>query len=104
MQDLADRGEVADYADLARLPHVSRARIALMLKLLRLPPDIPEAILFLPPTDGRRPPVRERHIQSSARLPTGAGKEEGCAAIRSRPCCAAPPPRPPSIPLTRPAA
>ena len=27
MQELVDKGEVADYADLARLAHVSRARL-----------------------------------------------------------------------------
>ena len=53
MQDLVDRGEVADYADLARLAHVSRARITQIMNLLLLAPDIQEEILFLPPTDGR---------------------------------------------------
>ncbi len=49
MDDLIRRGEVADYADLARLAHVSRARITQIMNLLLLAPDIQEAILFFPP-------------------------------------------------------
>ena len=37
---LVDRGEVADYADLARLTHVSRARISQIMNLTLLAPDI----------------------------------------------------------------
>ena len=62
MQELVDEGEVADYAELARLAHVSRARITQIMNLL-LAPDIQEAIPFLPPTDGRRSPIREHHLR-----------------------------------------
>ena len=55
--------EVADYADLARPTHVSRARITQIMNLLHLAPDIQEAILFLPRTDGRRAPIREPHVR-----------------------------------------
>ena len=63
MQGLVDKGEVADYADLARLAHVSRARITHIMNLLLLAPDIQEEILFLPPTNGQRAPIRERMIR-----------------------------------------
>lgn len=65
MQDLVDRGEVADYADLARLAHVSRARITQIMNLL-LAPDIQEQILFLPPTTGRRAPISEPNLRPIA--------------------------------------
>ena len=45
LQDMVDRGEVLDYADLARLGHVSRARITQIMNLLNLAPDIQEEIL-----------------------------------------------------------
>jgi hypothetical protein len=45
---LLREGKVADYADLARLGHVSRARITQIMNLLLLAPDIQEKILFLP--------------------------------------------------------
>jgi hypothetical protein len=44
-QDLVDRGEVRDYADLARLGYVTRARITQIMNLLHLAPDIQEQLL-----------------------------------------------------------
>ena len=53
-EGLVKAGEVKDYADLARLSHVTRARMTQIMNLLLLAPDIQEAILFLPPvTRGR---------------------------------------------------
>ena len=40
-------GVIKDYATLARLGHVSRARITQIMNLLKLAPDIQEEILFL---------------------------------------------------------
>src|SRR5262249_42618459 len=55
-------GVVKDYAALARLGHVSRARVSQVMALLNLAPDLPEQVLFLPPTQrGRdRPPLPAR--------------------------------------------
>ena len=39
-------GVVADYADLARLGHVSRARVTQIMNLLNLAPDIQERLLL----------------------------------------------------------
>lgn len=44
-QDMVDRGEVRDYADLARLGFVSRARITQIMNLLNLAPDLQEELL-----------------------------------------------------------
>ncbi len=44
------RGEVRDYADIARLGYVSRARVTQIMNLTNLAPDIQEEILFLPRT------------------------------------------------------
>jgi hypothetical protein len=41
------RGEVRDYADLARLGYVTRARLTQIMNLLHLAPDLQEEILFL---------------------------------------------------------
>jgi hypothetical protein len=46
-QELVDRGEVHDYADLARLGYVTRARITQIMNLLNLAPDIQETLLDL---------------------------------------------------------
>ena len=49
-EDLISAGAVANYAELARLGHVTRARISQITNLLLLAPDIQEQILFLNPT------------------------------------------------------
>jgi hypothetical protein len=44
-QGMVDRGEVEDYADLAELGYVTRARITHIMNLLHLAPNIQEEIL-----------------------------------------------------------
>jgi hypothetical protein len=58
---LAD-GVVRDYADLARLGCVTRARMTQIMRLLDLAPDIQEEILF------EQPAVPERDVRPVARL------------------------------------
>jgi hypothetical protein len=50
-------GVVKDYAEAARLGHVTRARISQIMSLLYLAPDIQEAILFLPRVERGGDPV-----------------------------------------------
>jgi RNA polymerase-binding transcription factor DksA len=64
-QDMVDRGEVRDYADLARLGYVSRARLTQIMNLLLLAPDIQEEILVM---TGQPIPVSERHARPIARI------------------------------------
>jgi len=45
-QEMIDRGEVKDYADLARLGFVTRARVTQIMNLCLLAPDIQEEILL----------------------------------------------------------
>src|SRR4051794_9829142 len=51
LDNLLRAGDVGDYAELARIGHVSRARVTQIMNLLQLAPDIQEAILFLPGVD-----------------------------------------------------
>jgi len=44
-QEMVERGEVRDYADLARLGCVTRARVTQIMNLLNLAPDIQQALL-----------------------------------------------------------
>src|SRR5262249_30095658 len=46
-------GEVASYAELARLGHVTPARISQVMNLLHLAPDLQEQLLFLRTERGR---------------------------------------------------
>jgi hypothetical protein len=47
-ESLVRSGVVKDYAELARLGHVTRARVSQIMSLVNLSPDIQEEILFLP--------------------------------------------------------
>ncbi len=44
-QDMVDRGEIRDYADIARLGYVSRARLTQIMNLSLLAPSIQERLL-----------------------------------------------------------
>ena len=57
LERLLRTGVVRDYAALARLGHVTRARISQVMALLLLAPDIQEQILFLPRVERGRDPV-----------------------------------------------
>lgn len=63
MERLVKSGEVADYADIARLGYVTRARVTQIMNLLCLAPDIQEEILFLPLTETGRDPIREHMVR-----------------------------------------
>lgn len=56
-------GVVADQADLARLGHVTRARVTQIMNLLCLARDIQEELLFLPRIERGRDPVYERQLR-----------------------------------------
>jgi hypothetical protein len=57
---------VKDYAELARLGHVTRARVTQVMNLLQLAPDIQEAILFMPEVEEGRDPVKEWQVRPIA--------------------------------------
>ena len=61
-------GVVKDYAELARLGQVTRARLTQIMNLLNLAPDIQEEILFLPPVAGEREAVSERRVRVVAAM------------------------------------
>lgn len=57
------RGELRDLAEVARVGHVSRARVTQIMGLLNLAPDIQEAILLAPPVVRGRDPLAEQHLR-----------------------------------------
>jgi hypothetical protein len=63
---LVREGVVKDYAELARLGHVTRARISQIMNLLLLAPEVQEEILFLARTTKGRDPIRIQHLQRIA--------------------------------------
>jgi hypothetical protein len=63
---LIQAGEIADQAELARMGHVTRARVTQIMNLLQLAPDIQEEILFMPRTVTGRSVVGEHHVRPIA--------------------------------------
>ena len=56
-------GVVKDQAELAKLGHVTRARLTQIMAFLNLAPDIQEAILTMGPTENGRDSVTERDLR-----------------------------------------
>jgi hypothetical protein len=67
-EELVRSGAVRDYAELARLGQVSRARITQIMNLLHLAPDLQEEILFLAPVLKGRDPIHLEELQALAAL------------------------------------
>ncbi len=65
-EGLVQTGAVRDYAELARLGHVTRARISQVMNLLLLAPDIQEELLFLPRIECGRDSLCLRKLQAIA--------------------------------------
>ena len=59
---LIKEGAVTNYSELARLGHVTRARVSQVMYLLYLAPDIQEELLFLPPVERGRDPLALRDL------------------------------------------
>ena len=62
-------GVVVDQAELARLGHVTRARLTQIMNLLCLAPDIQEEILFVPVTEQGRDAMTEKQLRPIAAIP-----------------------------------
>ena len=66
LDQLIRDGVVADQAELARLGHVTRARLTQVMNLLCLAPDLQEEILFLPATERGRDTITEKQLRPIA--------------------------------------
>jgi len=70
LDQLIRDGVVSDQAELARLGHVSRARLTQIMNLLCLAPDLQEQILFLPATERGRDAITEKQLRPIAAAPS----------------------------------
>lgn len=64
--ELVRAAEVTSHAELARLGHVTRARVSQVMALLHLAPDIQEHLLFLPKVERGRDPLVLRDLRPVA--------------------------------------
>ena len=69
LERLLAEGVARDYADLARLGGVTRARLTQIMNLTLLAPDIQETLLFLPRTVRGRDPIAEPELRAIAAIP-----------------------------------
>jgi len=81
---LVRAGVVADYATLARLGHVTRARVTQVMNLTLLTPAIQEELLFLPPVARGRDPLVLRDLLPLAAEPDWGRQLRAWEAIRDR--------------------
>ena len=58
-QDMIQRGDARDYADLARLGCLTRERMSQIMELVWLAPDIQQEILEFPPRPAPRFAISE---------------------------------------------
>ena len=65
-EELVRTGEVRDFAEIAELGHVTRARVSQIVNLLNLAPDLQEEVLFLPAVAGDRSTMTERRVREIA--------------------------------------
>ncbi|MEQ1828428.1 MAG: hypothetical protein ABL921_20875 [Pirellula sp.] len=68
-EDLIRQGHVHDYAEIATLGHVTRARVTQIMNLRLLAPDLQERLLFLIRIVGGRDVLCLRRIQPIALEP-----------------------------------
>jgi hypothetical protein len=67
--ELIRSGQVTGYAELAKLGHVTRARVSQIASLLGLAPDLQEEILFLPRILRGRDPIQLWQLLPIAAIP-----------------------------------
>lgn len=81
---MLSRGDIEDYAALARLGQVTRARITQIMNLALLAPDIQEEILFLPTITRGRDVLKAAALQPLARVPDWQRQREQWAELRAQ--------------------
>lgn len=67
-QDMIERGEVHDYADIARLGYVTRARLTQIMNLTLLSPQVQEMLLMQNGGEPNRV-LREHDLRAIAAIP-----------------------------------
>jgi hypothetical protein len=65
-QDMLQRGDARDYADLARLGCITRERMSQIMELIWLAPAIQQEVLAFPSTSVSRFPISERALRTVA--------------------------------------
>jgi hypothetical protein len=82
-QDMIQRGEARDYADLARLGCLTRERMSQIMELVWLAPDIQREILEFPPSEAARFPISEVAVRRVAHSLSWADQHQAWTALKA---------------------
>jgi hypothetical protein len=82
--EMIQRGEISDYADLARLGCLSRERVSQMMEMVWLAPDIQEEILKFQPTGIPRFPISEAAVRQIAAVLSWEHQREEWARLKAQ--------------------
>ena len=82
-QTMVDQGEVRDYADLARLGYVTRARLTQIMNLLLLAPEIQEEVLQLRGQRTEEGALSERHVRPVTKIATWSHQKRAWARLKA---------------------
>jgi len=63
LQNLVDKGAIRDYAEIARLTGLTRARVTQIMNLNLLAPEIQENILFIPRIKDGKDKLTEKNLR-----------------------------------------
>jgi hypothetical protein len=75
LERLRDAGQFQDYAEVARVGHISRPRLSQIMNLLNLAPAIQEALLFLPKTVAGVDRITEKRLRDIAQVVEWEGQQ-----------------------------
>lgn len=78
---LVRTGQVKDFAEIARLGHVTRGRLSQIMDLVNLAPDIQEQLLFLAPPESGKDRITEKHLRPVTRQPDWAAQRRAWRAL-----------------------
>ncbi|HEY1759649.1 MAG TPA: hypothetical protein VGG72_30020 [Bryobacteraceae bacterium] len=83
-QDMIQRREARDYADLARLGCLTRERMSQVMELVWLAPDIQQKILEFRTTSGARFPISEVAVRKIASALSWKDQREAWKELQAR--------------------
>ena len=85
MDGMIRDGVVKDYAELARLGRVSRARISQIMSLTTLAPDIQDAVLHLPRIVKGREPIKIAGLLPITQIPSWVEQRKAWEDLTGKP-------------------
>ena len=84
LDNMIQKGDAEDYADIARLSCLCRERVSQIMRLNYLAPDIQVELLYLPPVPTGRYPISETAVRKIANLLSWADQRRAWIALKQQ--------------------